>query len=410
MKAVGRRRRAAAQHPRLGNAKRDPGARKGRRLGNAKREPGARRKKGEKMARLYRFDYKSPYYYMVTLKRLAKMKDFCRIADNGTVVKNETTDAFVKIIRNFHKIWRCIEPISPYAIMPDHIHLMIKIKPMPERVALGVIVSQLMKALRNAYWEGGAAAPPRKTHALIAQSESEAREGQDGAAAPPRKTHALIAQSENQAMERQIAFEARSENEARVLRGGASAPPPVFNAEWHDWIVKTDGQLAAFGRYIRENAKRHALRRQNSRYFGRVSRVKFLGREWFAYGNTAILDLPQITPFKGHRATTENSDEWNALLSTAARIGPGGAGISTFMSPLEKACGNAIARAGGRLVVLSPEGFAPRWHPPREKEKFCAAGRMLFLSLYEPSPRKLTKQELYDRCHEMIDWVSRPVD
>ena len=338
------------------------------------------------MARLYRFDYKSPYYYMVTLKRLPKMKDFCRVADDGTVVKNETTDAFVKIIRNFHKIWRCIEPISPYAIMPDHIHLMIKIKPTPECVALGVIVSQLMKALRNAYWEGGADAPPRNTHALEAQGE-------------------------NQAREREGALAMRSESKARVLRGGASAPPPpVFNAEWHDWIVKTDGQLAAFGRYIRENAKRHALRRQNSRYFGRVSRVKFLGREWFAYGNTAILDLPQMTPFKGHRATTENSDEWNALLSTAARIGPGGAGVSTFMSPLEKACGNAIARAGGRLVVLSPEGFAPRWHPPREKEKFCAAGRMLFLSLYEPSPRKLTRQELYARCHEMIDWVSRPAD
>ena len=349
------------------------------------------------MARLYRFDYKSPYYYMVTLKRLPKMKDFCRIADDGTVVKNETTDAFVKIIRSFHKIWRSIEPISPYAIMPDHIHLMIKIKPTPERVALGVIVSQLMKALRNAYWEGGADAPPRNTHALIAQSENQARE----------REGALVTRSEDQA----DAFQARSEKEARVLRGGASAPPPpVFNAEWHDWIVKTDGQLAAFGRYIRENAKRHALRRQNSRYFGRVSRVKFLGREWFAYGNTAILDLPQLTPFKGHRATTENSDEWNALLSAAARIGPGGAGISTFMSPLEKACGNAIARAGGRLVVLSPEGFAPRWHPPREKEKFCAAGRMVFLSLYEPSQRKLTKQELYARCHEMIDWVSRPAD
>ena len=345
------------------------------------------------MARLYKFDYKSPYYYMVTLKRLPKMKDFCQIADDGTVVKNATTDAFVKIIRNFHKIWRCIEPISPYAIMPDHIHLMIKIKPTPERVALGVIVSQLMKALRNAYWEGSADAPPRKTHAVIAQSENQARESQGGADAPPRNTRALVT---------------RGESQARESQSGASAPPPVFNAEWHDWIVKTDGQLAAFGRYIRENAKRHALRRQNSRYFGRVSRVKFLGREWFAYGNTAILDLPQLTPFKGHRATTENSDEWNALLSAAARVGPGGAGVSTFMSPLEKACGNAIARAGGRLVVLSPEGFAPRWHPPREKERFCAAGRMLFLSLYEPSPRKLTKQELYNRCHEMIDWVSRP--
>ena len=108
-------------------------------------------------------------------------------------------------------------------------------------------------------------------------------------------------------------------------------------------------------------------------------------------------------PFKGHRATAEGSPEWNALVESAARIGPGGVGVSTFMSPLEKACGNAIARAGGGLVVLSPEGFGLRWHPPREKERFCAAGRMLFLSLYEATARQPTRKELYDRCHEMVD-------
>ena len=122
-------------------------------------------------------------------------------------------------------------------------------------------------------------------------------------------------------------------------------------------------------------------------------------------GNPEILRLPVITPFKGHRATAQGTDVWNAALEAAARIGPGGAGLSTFMSPLEKACGNAIAKAGGRLIVLSPEGFSPRWHPTRDKEKFCAQGRMLFLSLYEASTRQPTKKELYERCHEMVDFA-----
>ena len=100
-----------------------------------------------------------------------------------------------------------------------------------------------------------------------------------------------------------------------------------------------------------------------------------------------------------------DSPEWNALLAASTRIGPGGAGVSTFMSPLEKACGNAIAKAGGKWIVLSPEGFSTRWHPPREKERFCAQGRMLFLSLYEASTRKPTRKMLYERCHEMIDLV-----
>ena len=56
-------------------------------------------------------------------------------------------------------------------------------------------------------------------------------------------------------------------------------------------------------------------------------------------------------------------------------------------------------------AVPPPEGFSPRWHPPREKERFCAQGRMLFLSLYEASTRKPTRKMLYERCHEMIDLV-----
>ena len=169
--------------------------------------------------------------------------------------------------------------------------------------------------------------------------------------------------------------------------------------------MKREGQLSAFNRYILENAKRAALRRANARYFQRVGKVSFLGREWFGYGNAALLELPALVPFKGHRATREGSEEWNALVAQAARIGPGGAGVSTFMSPLEKACGNAIARAGGAWIVLSPEGFSPRWHPPRQKEKFCAAGRMLFLSLYEERTKQPTNAELYARCHEMVDLV-----
>ena len=73
------------------------------------------------------------------------------------------------------------------------------------------------------------------------------------------------------------------------------------------------------------------------------------------------------------------------------------------MSPLEKACGNAIAKAGGKFIVLSPDGFGPRWHPPREKERFCAMGRMLFLSLYPAETKQPDRRTLYARCHEMVD-------
>ena len=55
----------------------------------------------------------------------------------------------------------------------------------------------------------------------------------------------------------------------------------------------------------------------------------------------------------------------------------------------------------------SPEGFGPRWRPPREKERACAQGRMLFLALCEADARTPTRKQLYDRCHEMTDLACR---
>lgn len=180
----------------------------------------------------------------------------------------------------------------------------------------------------------------------------------------------------------------------------------VFEAGWHDWIVTRRGQLADFTRYIRENPARRFLRLSHPEYFRHTRPVDFLGRTWQGYGNDALLRLPVIMPFRCSRSWAPDGPEWTRAVARAARIGPGGAGIGTFMSPCEKACGHALGLAGGRWIVLSPDGFGPRWHPGREFERFCAEGRMLFLSLYEARAARLTAGELYDRCHEMGDWVA----
>ena len=330
------------------------------------------------MPRLKGFNYRSPFFYMVTLKRRANLPAFSQIAGAADppkdakgrpmyLIANEITRAFARVIREFAGNWRGIAPIECFIVLPDHIHLLIKIEETGDQLPLGSYVHQIMRALAREYW-------------AICGATGRPAQYSDGGGAPQNQSVVLPASS-----------------------GNIKKLAPVFERDWHEWIVKKDGQLAAFTRYIRENPYRAWLRRQNRRFFGAVRKVAFLGREWFAYGNTAILTLPVLKAVKGHRATKQGSAEWEAMVEDCARIGPGGAGVGTFMSPLEKACGNAIAASGGRWVVLSPEGFSPRWHPPREKERFCAEGRMLFLSLYEVMDRLPTKQELYRRCHEMGD-------
>ncbi len=80
------------------------------------------------------------------------MLRFPKSVQRGIVIENAVTRAFTEAIGEFHEKWRCCERISPFAIMPDHLHLMFKIRATPDRMALGVLVSQLAKALRKAYW------------------------------------------------------------------------------------------------------------------------------------------------------------------------------------------------------------------------------------------------------------------
>jgi REP element-mobilizing transposase RayT len=329
------------------------------------------------MGRLPGFDYKRPFFYMVTLKKArgaCLAKPFSAI-ESGVVVANDVTRAFESVIRHFHEMWYCIEPIRHFVIMPDHIHLIIKMRNIEKRVSLAVVVRQLMKRL------DAAAEQPLQN---------------SGAALQGGKPAAIVA-AEQPLQDREQAAQ------GKVLQGALRAP--VFEFDWHDWIVKKDGQLATFTRYIRENPRRAWLRRQNRQYFSQVRRVVFAGREWFAYGNAALLELPVVEPFRCSRKWTKDGPEWRGAVAAASRIGPGGAGVGTFMSPCEKECGNAIYKAGGTLIVLAPEGFGERWHPPRNKEALCAKGKMLFLSLYPASVARPDNVTLYRRCHEMGDLI-----
>ena len=322
--------------------------------------------------RLEGFDYAKPLFYMVTLKKRAGLTGFSELAPPGAppprdaagrecwLLPSRVTRAFSEVIRGFAGKWRGIAPIQFFAVMPDHIHLLLKIEDTPDRLPLGSYVFNLERALARAFWEavGGTGTAPQN---------------KDGAA-PERSPS-----------------------------GRAAPVPPVFEHDWHDWIVMKRGQLSAFTRYILENPRRAWLRRENRQFFTRLGTLSFAGREWFACGNPALLELPVLEPFRCSRSWDEDGPEWREALARAARIGPGGAGVGTFLSPCEKACGNAIFRAGGALVVLVPEGFPDRWHPSRAKEKLCAEGRMLFLSLWPPQKNRPDNATLHRRCHEMGD-------
>ena len=131
--------------------------------------------------RLDGFDYTRPLYYMVTLKKRPGVPDFSALAPSGAppprddrgrecwLLANGITRAFARTIRGFAGKWRGIAPIEHFIVMPDHLHLLLKIEQTPDRLPLGTYVFQLEKALAKALWEvvgsggkggGTVAAPP----------------------------------------------------------------------------------------------------------------------------------------------------------------------------------------------------------------------------------------------------------
>jgi hypothetical protein len=322
------------------------------------------------MGRLLSFDYTKPFFYMVTLKRLPGLAPLSQITDapepphdsrgrERYLIASDLTMAFATAIRSFAANSPGLWPIETFIVMPDHLHILFHLKDTGGRLALAAHVEALAAELSRIYYA--------------------MRPGADG------KVH-LDSQNSHPSSANQ-------------------SLPSIFSPDWHDWIIMRDGQLAAFTRYIRENPKRAWLRNKNRQFFTRPGNISFAGREWFAYGNPAILELPFLEAFRCSRSWKREGREWRAALSHAERIGPGGAGIGTFMSPCEKECGNAIYKAGGSFVILSPEGFGERWHPPRAKETLCADGRMLYLSLYAPEAARPDNATLHHRCHEMGDIV-----
>ena len=58
------------------------------------------------------------------------------------------------------------------------------------------------------------------------------------------------------------------------------------------------------------------------------------------------------------------------------------------------------------LVVQFPnEKMRKATSAGEKQERLCAAGRMLYLSPYEPQGAKLDKREMHIRAHALVDWA-----
>lgn len=236
-------------------------------------------------------DYTSRCIYMVTLNKSPLTGGFGKLGGDYQIPVGERGCSYVQaseigtaikdILRHFYMIEPKIK-ILQYAIMPDHLHILLFVESKTEE-PLGRIIAKFKVAVNKA-------------------------SGIDG----------------------------------------------VFAKGFNDQILKGTRSLDVLYRYIRENARRLAVRRAHPEFFRRVNALRIGERTYQAYGNFQLLDCPFKEQVIVHRADfpekrRRNREQW---LYTASN---GGVLVSPFISQAEKTIRAEAEKTVSRFIVMTNE-------------------------------------------------------
>lgn len=229
-------------------------------------------------------------------------------------------------------------------IMPDHIHMIVKVKEdMPPGKHLGMVVAGFKGGCSKAAMHLGITVP------------------------------CASAQGNNQG--------GRPGNGGRVV--------PLFEKGYNDKILLHDGQLNNWKRYLDDNPRRLLLKRLNPQFFTVIHNMEIAGRRCQVVGNLFLLDIPDKVAVIVHRRYSEEEntrlrEEW---LACGER---GGVLVSAAIAPREKEVIREAMNRGFRIILLRENGFPQLYKPSGESFDACSQGVLLQISPWEHHMEKKT--------------------
>ena len=239
-------------------------------------------------------------------------------------------------------------------IMPDHLHIIIRVKEkMPEGKNLGQVVRGFKTGCTRAWW------------GLTEGKETFGEPKVTGAQATPAAPVPAIP--------------------APVPAGSPAGPglrPLLFEKGYCDKILLRPGQLDNWKRYLDDNPRRLAIKRQHPDYFTIMHQISI--GEWTcqAVGNRFLLNNPEKAAVIVHSAYNdaqfaEMKAKWLALAEN------GGVLISAAIATREKEVMREAMDCGYRLIYLRENGFPEFYKPAGESFTACSEGRLLQISPWD---------------------------
>ena len=259
-------------------------------------------------------------------------------------------------------------------IMPDHLHIIVRVKEkLPEGKHLGHVVSGFMTGCTRAWWalvEEGKMPPFGKP------------KGTEGSASAPggsvslSPASALVAGGSAPPLGASVP--------AGSPAGGASAAPrpSLFEKGYNDKILLRPGQLDNWKRYLDDNPRRLAIKRQCPDYFTIMQHITI--GEWSCQmvGNRFLLTVPDRAAVIVHRA--DSDQEFAQKKARWLALGEmGGVLVSAAVATREKEVMREAMDRGYRLILLRENGFPPLYKPAGESFMACSEGRLLQISPWE---------------------------
>ena len=298
--------------------------------------------------RMYGHNYAVPGTYEVTMAVADRRPVFGEIVgttrEHGDQPRLKPSPLGQAVLSNelpkIHYYYPMVE-IWQVCLMPDHLHLIIRInEPLPAGKHLGIIIGAFKGGVSRAWWNLSAtASAPSAGHLSATASAASA----------------------------------------------AVSRPPLFEPNYNDHILMRDGQLQNWKRYLRDNPLRYMMRREYPHLFQRALCITIGGTRYSAFGNMLLLRQPEKHQVFFHRRTggvpTEDTDVWKTeSLRLISAANSGDVLVTPGISECEKRIKNMALQQKLRMIHVQADPIGRYWKPERSRFEACAHGALLILA------------------------------
>ena len=297
-------------------------------------------------------------------------------------------------VRKISIIYKMVE-VWKVCIMPDHIHMILRVKEdMPEGKHLGSVIAGFKGGCSRAWWKQK---PWTDAQGVVTGATTPAASAAGKATTPAASAAGKATTPAASAAGKAITPAASAAGKAR---------PSLFEAGYNDQILLEDDQLDNWKHYLDDNPRRLAIKRMRPDYFI-TTRYTDIG-EWHCQmvGNHFLLDIPQKAAVIVHGAYTdkeyaEHRKQWLACGEA------GGILVSAAIASREKEVMREAMNRGYRIILVRENGFPPLYKPAGESFNACSEGRLLQISPWEyHMARRTISREQCLILNRLVDYLA----